>query len=76
MNLHYDVLIHSPLPRAKETASIIHRHLSHLPIKEDEFIEEGGPIAPKPTVTYWGLPDVVSQHDAGFLRESVYFVCT
>ena len=57
--MNFKVIIHSPMVRARQTAEIIHSHMKHLPMQEDVLLQEGGPIPPKPTITYWGLPDKV-----------------
>ena len=60
-NITVDEIIHSTMDRADETARIIHSCLSNtnIPIRPDEMLVEGGPIPPKPTITYWQLPQQV-----------------
>ncbi len=55
----YDVIIHSSLERAVQTAGHLHRHLPMLSMVQDDFIREGGPIPPNPPISYWNLPDRV-----------------
>jgi len=57
MNLTYQVIVHSTLERAVQTAQIIHKHISTVPLRADEMLVEGGPIPPNPTVSYWKLPE-------------------
>jgi len=56
LGMQYRVITHSPMIRAQETAEIIHTHLPHLPTYQDAILEEGGPIQPEPTISYWSLP--------------------
>ena len=61
--MKFDRIVHSTLDRAIETATIICQYLN-VTMVADEMLIEGGPIVPKPTITYWGLPDSVSQRGA------------
>ncbi|KAK2181760.1 hypothetical protein NP493_383g04010 [Ridgeia piscesae] len=56
MNKKFDGIIHSTLPRAVETATILRQYLN-ISMAPDDMLIEGGPVIPKPTITYWGLPD-------------------
>ena len=60
MNKKFDGIIHSTLPRAVETATILRQYLN-ISMAPDDMLIEGGPVIPKPTITYWGLPDSVSR---------------
>ena len=60
MYSNYKSIIHSTLIRAVQTATFIHQNLPHLAMISDDFIREGGPVAPQPPITYWSLPDRVS----------------
>jgi serine/threonine-protein phosphatase PGAM5 len=62
LGMPYGAIIHSPLDRAVETAQIIHKHLSDVPVHVDDILQEGGPVPPEPTITYWGLPERVCLH--------------
>ena len=59
-NISYNEIIHSTLDRAVQTAQIIHSYLPRVPLHADEMLVEGGPIPPVPTITYWHLPQKVS----------------
>ena len=41
------------MPRALETADIIHKHLPDLPRESDALLCEGAPIPPEPPVGHW-----------------------
>ena len=43
-------------------------------LNEDSMLIEGGPVQPKPTITYWSLPPTVSSVGVDYLQYSVY--CT
>ena len=60
-NLSYAEIFHSTMDRAAETARIIHQCLANnsIPLRPDDMLVEGGPIPPKPTITYWQLPQKV-----------------
>ena len=60
MYSNYKHIVHSTLIRAVQTATFIHQNLPHLAMISDDFIREGGPVAPQPLITYWSLPDRVS----------------
>jgi Histidine phosphatase superfamily (branch 1) len=75
-NLTYSEIIHSTMDRAAETARIIHECLNdpNLPIRPDDMLVEGGPIPPKPTITYWQLPQKVRR--VSHVHGSVLQFCT
>lgn len=56
MNKKFDGITHSIMPRAVETATILRQYLN-ISMTADDMLIEGGPVVPKPTITYWGLPD-------------------
>lgn len=58
MNWPYDRIVHSTMIRAAQTAMIVSKHLKNIPMTHDDFIREGGPVPPDPTISYWGLPDL------------------
>lgn len=58
-NLTFDRIIHSNAVRAVQTADIIKQHLEGVPVSVDSILTEGGPVPPKPTISYWGLPERV-----------------
>ena len=60
MDCKFKRLVHSGLPRARETAELIQRHINAEIFEVDSLLEEGGPLPPSPTQTYWSLPDQVS----------------
>lgn len=56
LKIPIDLMYVSTMTRAQETAKIILEQLpkSHLiPVKHDDMIREGAPIAPVPEITYW-----------------------
>ncbi|XP_029296384.1 serine/threonine-protein phosphatase PGAM5, mitochondrial isoform X2 [Cottoperca gobio] len=64
LGLKYDVLIHSSMARATETANIISKHLSGVGVElvSCDLLREGAPIEPVPPVTHW-KPDAVYHED-------------
>nr|XP_046241709.1 serine/threonine-protein phosphatase PGAM5, mitochondrial isoform X2 [Scatophagus argus] len=58
LGLKYDVLIHSSMARATETAHIISKHLPGVELLSCDLLREGAPIEPVPPVTHW-KPDAV-----------------
>ncbi|XP_028312666.1 serine/threonine-protein phosphatase PGAM5, mitochondrial isoform X2 [Gouania willdenowi] len=64
LGLKYDVLIHSSMARATETAHIISKHLSDpdVALVSCDLLREGAPIEPVPPVTHW-KPDAVYHED-------------
>lgn len=64
LGLKYDVLVHSSMARAIETANIIGKHLSGLGVElvSCDLLREGAPIEPVPPVTHW-KPDAVYHED-------------
>nr|XP_046241711.1 serine/threonine-protein phosphatase PGAM5, mitochondrial isoform X4 [Scatophagus argus] len=64
LGLKYDVLIHSSMARATETAHIISKHLPGpgVELLSCDLLREGAPIEPVPPVTHW-KPDAVYHED-------------
>ncbi|XP_034398367.1 serine/threonine-protein phosphatase PGAM5, mitochondrial isoform X4 [Cyclopterus lumpus] len=62
LGLKYDVMIHSSMARATETANIISKHLSGVDLVSCDLLREGAPIEPVPPVTHW-KPDAVYHED-------------
>ncbi|XP_071338234.1 serine/threonine-protein phosphatase PGAM5, mitochondrial isoform X2 [Trachinotus anak] len=64
LGLKYDVLIHSSMARATETANIISKHLPGpgVELVSCDLLREGAPIEPVPPVTHW-KPDAVYHED-------------
>uniref|UniRef100_UPI0037E7C36E serine/threonine-protein phosphatase PGAM5, mitochondrial isoform X2 n=1 Tax=Semicossyphus pulcher TaxID=241346 RepID=UPI0037E7C36E len=64
LGLKYDVLIHSSMSRATETANIISKHLPGPGVElfSCDLLREGAPIEPVPPVTHW-KPDAVYHED-------------
>ncbi|CAL1616403.1 unnamed protein product [Knipowitschia caucasica] len=62
LGLKYDVLIHSSMTRATETAGIISKHLPDVDLVSCDLLREGAPIEPVPPVTHW-KPDAVYHED-------------
>ncbi|XP_078141401.1 serine/threonine-protein phosphatase PGAM5, mitochondrial isoform X5 [Centroberyx gerrardi] len=59
LGLKYDVLVHSTMARATETANIISKHLPvGVELVSCDLLREGAPIEPVPPVTHW-KPDAV-----------------
>lgn len=63
LGLKYDVLIHSTMARATETANIISKYLPvGVELVSCDLLREGAPIEPVPPVTHW-KPDAVYHED-------------
>lgn len=62
LGLKYDVLIHSSMTRATETANIISKHLPGVELVSCDLLREGAPIEPVPPVTHW-KPEAVYHED-------------
>lgn len=62
LGLKYDVLIHSSMTRATETAHIISKYLPGVELMSCDLLREGAPIEPVPPVTHW-KPDAVYHED-------------
>ncbi|XP_061907628.1 serine/threonine-protein phosphatase PGAM5, mitochondrial isoform X2 [Entelurus aequoreus] len=62
LGLKYDVLVHSSMARATETAHILSKHLPDVELQSCDLLREGAPIEPVPPVTHW-KPDAVYHED-------------
>ncbi|XP_056152517.1 serine/threonine-protein phosphatase PGAM5, mitochondrial isoform X2 [Lampris incognitus] len=62
LGLKYDVLVHSSMARATETAHIISKYLPGVELVSCDLLREGAPIEPVPPVTHW-KPDAVYHED-------------
>ncbi|XP_077943685.1 serine/threonine-protein phosphatase PGAM5, mitochondrial isoform X2 [Gasterosteus aculeatus] len=64
LGLKYDIMIHSSMARATETANIISKHLAGpgVELVSCDLLREGAPIEPVPPVTHW-KPDAVYHED-------------
>ncbi|XP_041059559.1 serine/threonine-protein phosphatase PGAM5, mitochondrial isoform X2 [Carcharodon carcharias] len=62
LGLNYDILIHSSMTRAKETAAIISRYLPGLEMMSCDLLREGAPIEPVPPVSHW-KPEAMYHED-------------
>ncbi|XP_032371003.1 serine/threonine-protein phosphatase PGAM5, mitochondrial isoform X3 [Etheostoma spectabile] len=71
LGLKYDVLVHSSMARATETANIISKHLSGVELVSCDLLREGAPIEPVPPVTHW-KPDAVQYHEDGARIEAAF----
>ncbi|XP_057686883.1 serine/threonine-protein phosphatase PGAM5, mitochondrial isoform X1 [Corythoichthys intestinalis] len=71
LGLKYDVLIHSSMARATETAHIISKHLPGVELLSCDLLREGAPIEPVPPVTHW-KPDAVQYHEDGARIEAAF----
>ncbi|XP_030273471.1 serine/threonine-protein phosphatase PGAM5, mitochondrial isoform X3 [Sparus aurata] len=71
LGLKYDILIHSSMARATETANIISKHLPGVELLSCDLLREGAPIEPVPPVTHW-KPDAVQYHEDGARIEAAF----
>ncbi|XP_078277602.1 serine/threonine-protein phosphatase PGAM5, mitochondrial isoform X2 [Rhinoraja longicauda] len=62
LGLNYDILIHSSMTRAKETATIIHKYLPDPEMLSCDLLREGAPIEPDPPITHW-KPEAMYHED-------------
>ncbi|XP_072326106.1 serine/threonine-protein phosphatase PGAM5, mitochondrial isoform X2 [Scyliorhinus torazame] len=62
LGLNYDILIHSSMTRAKETAAIISKYLPDLEMMSCDLLREGAPIEPIPPVSHW-KPEAMYHED-------------
>lgn len=71
LGLKYDVMIHSSMARATETAGIISRYLPGVEMVSCDLLREGAPIEPVPPVTHW-KPEAVQYHEDGARIEAAF----
>ncbi|XP_057214436.1 serine/threonine-protein phosphatase PGAM5, mitochondrial isoform X2 [Triplophysa rosa] len=62
LGLEYDVLIHSSMTRATETANIISKYLPGVELISCDLLREGAPIEPVPPIINW-KPEAVYHED-------------
>ncbi|XP_055511507.1 serine/threonine-protein phosphatase PGAM5, mitochondrial isoform X3 [Leucoraja erinacea] len=71
LGLNYDILIHSSMTRAKETATIIRKYLPGLEMMSCDLLREGAPIEPDPPVSHW-KPEAMQYHEDGARIEAAF----
>ncbi|XP_062930180.1 serine/threonine-protein phosphatase PGAM5, mitochondrial isoform X1 [Mobula hypostoma] len=71
LGLNYDILIHSSMTRAKETAAIIRKHLPGVETMSCDLLREGAPIEPDPPVSHW-KPEAMQYHEDGARIEAAF----
>ncbi|KAL7839131.1 hypothetical protein SRHO_G00257890 [Serrasalmus rhombeus] len=71
LGLKYDVMVHSSMARAIETATIISKHLPGVELVSCDLLREGAPIEPIPPVTHW-KPEAVQYHEDGARIEAAF----
>ncbi|XP_027023945.1 serine/threonine-protein phosphatase PGAM5, mitochondrial isoform X1 [Tachysurus fulvidraco] len=71
LGLNYDILIHSSMTRATETAQIISTHLPGVDLVSCDLLREGAPIEPVPPVSHW-KPEAVQYHEDGARIEAAF----
>ncbi|XDV21265.1 hypothetical protein PO909_026387 [Leuciscus waleckii] len=70
LGLKYDVLIHSSMTRATETANIISKYLPGVKLESCDLLREGAPIEPVPPVAHW-KPEA-AYHEDGARIEAAF----
>lgn len=68
---HFSNIYYSSMPRAQETAEIIHQTLNWANAKSDDGLREGGPVEPIPLLTHFKM-DERSYHIDGPRMESTF----
>ncbi|XP_074642677.1 serine/threonine-protein phosphatase PGAM5, mitochondrial-like isoform X2 [Tubulanus polymorphus] len=53
LGFDYDFMVYSTMPRATETAEIIHKFLPNVEMTSCNFLREGSPIPPEPPIGNW-----------------------
>ncbi|KAK3514912.1 hypothetical protein QTP70_035078, partial [Hemibagrus guttatus] len=71
LGLKYQIMIHSSMARATETAQIISTHLPGVELVSCDLLREGAPIEPVPPVTHW-KPEAVQYHEDGARIEAAF----
>ncbi|CAM4545083.1 unnamed protein product [Leuciscus chuanchicus] len=71
LGLKYDVLIHSSMTRATETANIISKYLPGVKLESCDLLREGAPIEPIPPVAHW-KPEAAQYHEDGARIEAAF----
>ncbi|XP_051958902.1 serine/threonine-protein phosphatase PGAM5, mitochondrial-like isoform X2 [Xyrauchen texanus] len=62
LGLKYDLLIHSSMTRATETANILSKYLPAVELVSCDLLQEGAPIEPVPPVGHW-KPEAMYHED-------------
>ncbi|XP_043924648.1 serine/threonine-protein phosphatase PGAM5, mitochondrial [Protopterus annectens] len=71
LGVNYDVLIHSSMTRARETAEIISRYIPGVEKVSCDLLREGAPIQPVPPISHW-KPEAVQYHEDGARIEAAF----
>ncbi|KAJ8263434.1 hypothetical protein COCON_G00158910 [Conger conger] len=71
LGLKYNVLVHSTMTRATETANIISKHLPGVELVSCDLLREGAPIEPVPAVSHW-KPEAAQYHEDGARIEAAF----
>ncbi|KAJ8005801.1 hypothetical protein DPEC_G00121650 [Dallia pectoralis] len=71
LGIKYDILVHSSMTRATETAKIISKYIPGVELVSCDLLREGAPIEPEPPVTHW-KPDAVQYHEDGARIEAAF----
>ncbi|KAJ8285998.1 hypothetical protein GJAV_G00033340 [Gymnothorax javanicus] len=71
LGLKYDVLVHSSMARATETAHIISKYLPGVELVSCDLLREGAPIEPVPPVSHW-RPEAAQYHEDGARIEAAF----
>ncbi|XP_036383045.1 serine/threonine-protein phosphatase PGAM5, mitochondrial [Megalops cyprinoides] len=71
LGLKYDIMIHSTMARATETAHIISKYLPGVEMASCDLLREGAPIEPVPPVSHW-KPDAAQYHEDGARIEAAF----
>ncbi|XP_051981792.1 serine/threonine-protein phosphatase PGAM5, mitochondrial isoform X1 [Xyrauchen texanus] len=71
LGLKHDLLIHSSMTRATETANIISKYLPGVELVSCDLLREGAPIEPVPPVSHW-KPEAVQYHEDGARIEAAF----
>lgn len=53
LSIPYAKIVQSSMTRAKNTASVISKHLGDVPVETCDFLREGSPIKPVPESPHW-----------------------
>ncbi|XP_023668064.1 serine/threonine-protein phosphatase PGAM5, mitochondrial [Paramormyrops kingsleyae] len=71
LGLKYNILIHSSMARATETAHIISKYLPGVELVSCDLLREGAPIEPVPAISHW-KPDAAQYHEDGARIEAAF----
>lgn len=53
LGVPFTLLVHSTMPRAVETAQLIHKHLQPVKLLPCQLVREGAPVRPDPALDSW-----------------------